>query len=130
MGGKTFARNSQISPGFKRLCVDPHNEGTFYIANGAGLLQQHFIFASACLNPQVSVLGGYRYAGRRAYHILMTGRGSVNVLMDKSVVVAFVWSPSNSMKSYWTDNWGETWNVVEGLTGKDNYISRSRLLPK
>ncbi|MGN0674812.1 MAG: WD40/YVTN/BNR-like repeat-containing protein [Oscillospiraceae bacterium] len=37
-GGKTFARNSAISPSFRRLCVDPHNEGTVYIANGAGLM--------------------------------------------------------------------------------------------
>lgn len=52
-------------------------------------------------------------AGKKFY------QGKVALNADGSVLV---WSPSNSMKSYWTDNWGETWNTVEGLTGQDNYI--------
>ena len=53
-GGKTFARNSQISPSFKRLCVDPHNEGTFYIANGAGLLVSKDYGKTAEMVPNIS----------------------------------------------------------------------------
>ncbi|MCH5193238.1 MAG: hypothetical protein J1F11_04700 [Oscillospiraceae bacterium] len=45
--------------------------------------------------------------------------GHVALNADGSVLV---WSPSNGVKSYWTEDQGETWNYVEGLTVGNAYI--------
>lgn len=36
-GGKSFKKMNLVNPSFKRLCVVPGEEGTFYIPGGAGL---------------------------------------------------------------------------------------------
>lgn len=45
--------------------------------------------------------------------------GKVALNADGSVLV---WSSSNGMKSYWTDNWGESWNEASGVIGNDIYF--------
>lgn len=52
-GGKSFKRNSAVTPSYRRLCVDPTTEGTFYIANGAGLLVTRDYGKTAELVPNI-----------------------------------------------------------------------------
>lgn len=49
--------------------------------------------------------------------VLHSGKLALNA--DGSVLV---WSSSNGMKAYWTDNWGETWNEASGVIGSNVYL--------
>ncbi|MBR4223224.1 MAG: hypothetical protein IKR73_00280 [Oscillospiraceae bacterium] len=43
--------------------------------------------------------------------------GKVALTADGS---SLIWSPSNSMLAYQTDDWGKTWNKVQGVAGNGN----------
>lgn len=46
-------------------------------------------------------------------------RGRIALNADGTVLV---WSPTNSTNTYWTEDWGKTWNTVDGMVGSDIYV--------
>ncbi len=116
-GGKTFARNSAISPSFRRLCVDPHNEGTVYIANGAGLMVTKDYGKTAELVP------GIKYCEA-------VGLGKAK--NDGDPLVIYVWgTPIDGDKPglYMSEDNGGTWVRINddlhqfGGTGNGIFVS-------
>ncbi len=116
-GGRTFTRNSQVSPSFKRLCVDPHNEGTFYIANGAGLLVSKDYGKTAEMVPNIK-------------YCEAVGLGKAK--NDGDPLVIYVWgTPMDAEKPglYRSEDQGGTWVQVNddahrfGGTGNGVFVS-------
>ncbi len=116
-GGRTFTRNSQVSPSFKRLCVDPHNEGTFYIANGAGLLVSKDYGKTAEMVPNIK-------------YCEAVGLGKAK--NDGDPLVIYVWgTPMDAEKPglYMSEDQGGTWVQVNddahrfGGTGNGVFVS-------
>lgn len=99
-GGRTFERNSSISPSFKRLCPDPKNEGTFYIPNGAGLMVSKDYGKTAELVPNVK-------------YCEAVGLGKAK--NDGDPLVIYIWgTPTDAEKPgiYMSEDGGAVWTRV------------------
>ena len=116
-GGRTYTRNSAVTPSYRRICVDPHNEGTIYIPNGAGLL------VSKDHGQTVELVPNIKYCEA-------VGLGKAKD--DGDPLVIYVWgTPMDAEKPglYMTENAGETWVRVNddlhnfGGTGNGVFVS-------
>lgn len=116
-GGKNFSRSSGISPNFKRLCVDPENEGTVYIANGAGLMVTKDYGKTGELVPNIKFCEA-------------VGLGKAK--NDGDPLVIYIWgTPMEADKPglYMSENLGESWVRVNddlhqfGGTGNGVFVS-------
>ena len=116
-GGKTFARAAGITPNYRRLCVDPENEGTIYIANGAGLLVSKDHGQTAELVPNIK-------------YCEAVGLGKAK--NDGDPLVIYIWgTPMEADKPglYMSENLGESWVRVNddvhnfGGTGNGVFVS-------
>lgn len=116
-GGKTFSRNSTIAPSFRRLCVDSKNEGTVYIANGAGLVvTKDYGVTSEYVN-------GIKYCEA-------VGLGKAK--NDGDPLVIYIWgTPTDAEKPglYMSEDSGATWVQINddlhqfGGTGNGEFVS-------
>ena len=116
-GGKTFKRNSTISPSFRRLCVDPKNEGTVYVANGAGLVVTRDYGATS------EYVEGIKYCEA-------VGLGKAK--NDGDPLVIYIWgTPMEADKPglYMSEDNGATWVQINddlhqfGGTGNGEFVS-------
>lgn len=116
-GGRNFSRSSGVSPNFKRLCVDPENEGTVYIANGAGLAVTKDYGKTTELVPNIKFCEA-------------VGLGKAK--NDGDPLVIYVWgTPMEADKPglYMSENLGESWVRVNddlhqfGGTGNGVFVS-------
>lgn len=116
-GGKTFKRSPGISPNFKRLCVDSENEGTVYIANGAGLMVTKDYGKTAELVPNIKFCEA-------------VGLGKAK--KDGDPLVIYIWGTpmeADEPALYMSENLGESWVRVNddlhqfGGTGNGVFVS-------
>ena len=116
-GGKTFTRNSAVSPTYKRICVDPHNEGTVYIPNGAGLVAAKDHGQTTDLVPNIK-------------QCKAVGLGKAK--NDGDPVVIYIWGMPVSADTtglYMSEDNGETWiqvnddNLQFGGYGNGEFVS-------
>lgn len=115
-GGVTFSKMALVNPSFKRLCVVPGEEGTFYIPNGAGLFKATNHGESSELVPNV-------------VYCEAVGIGKAKNDGDPYVIYIYGTTKDNDTKGiYMSEDNGETWVRVNddlhqfGGTGNGAFI--------
>ena len=116
-GGRTFTRNTAVTPSFKRICADPLNEGTVYIPNGAGLLVTKDHGQTTEMVPNIK-------------QCQAVGLGKAK--NDGDPLVIYIWGmPIEASKPglYMSEDQGESWVQVNnemlqfGGTGNGEFVS-------
>lgn len=116
-GGKTFSRMPVLSPSFTRLCADPSEEGTFYIACGAGL------YKATNHGETTELVNGVKYCEA-------VGLGKAKNEGDPYVMYVYGTLMDSDVKGvYMSEDNGATWTRINdelhnfGGTGNGVFIS-------
>lgn len=115
--GTSFTRMSVVSPSYKRLCADPSEEGTFYIAGGAGL------FKATNHGDEVALVDGIKYCEA-------VGLGKAKNDGDPYVIYIYGTPTDTDIKGiYMSEDNGTSWIRINddahtfGGTGNGVFIS-------